>query len=462
MDIPISRAIAETGGWAGRRLKLSTLIRLRWLAVSGQTAAILVVALWFGFPLPMGACLALISLSAWLNLGLRLVFPAAYRLDPNWAALLLGYDLLQLAALLYLTGGLENPFAILLLGPVMVSATAQPPDKTFLLGAMTLAAATVLVFLHEPLPWFPEHEYDVPLQYVGGVWVALTCALFFMAFYAFRVAEEARQLADALAATELVLQREQHLSALDGLAAAAAHELGTPLATIALVAHELASEFAPDDPRAEDIRLIRAQSERCRDILSKIASLSSTPEEHLGLLPLSHLLEDAIAPHRDFGIAITLEQLGEGPEPVAHRNPGLLYGLGNLVDNAVDFARSEVRIAAEWTLEMVKITIVDDGPGFSPDVIDQLGEPYVTTRRGGHPGPVEHGNLEHGGLGLGIFIAKTLLERSGARLKLVNRKAPETGAIITLEWLRAQFDAPSSQALANSPGQAPKTLIREV
>src|SRR5882724_1835538 len=434
MDIPLPGTIEEPRGWSGRRLKLSTLIRLRWLAISGQTAAILVVALWFKFPLPMGACLALISLSAWLNLGLRFVFPSSHRLDPNWAALLLAYDLLQLAALLYLTGGLENPFAILLLGPVMVSATAQPADKT----------------------------YDVPLQYVGGVWVALVCALFFMAFYAFRVAEEARQLADALAATELVLQREQHLSALDGLAAAAAHELGTPLATIALVSHELASELEPDDPRAEDIRLIRAQSERCRDILSKIASLSSAPEEHLGLMPLSHLLEDAIAPHRDFGITISIEQNGEGPEPVAGRNPGLLYGLGNFVDNAVDFAKSEVRIAAEWTEDLVKISIVDDGPGFSPEVIDQIGEPYITTRRAGNPGPVERGNVEHGGLGLGIFIAKTLLERSGAKLRLANRKTPETGAFVSIEWKRSQFDAPTTQALANPAGEARKSLIGEV
>ncbi len=243
-----------SGRWSGRRLRLSTLIRLRWLAVIGQTAAILVVGLWFEFPLPFGACFALISLSAWLNLGLRIVFPASHRLDPNWAALLLAYDLLQLAGLLYLTGGLENPFAILLLGPVMVSATTLQPDKTFLLGAMTLAAATVLVFIHQPLPWFPGETFAAPLHYVGGVWVALVCALVFMAFYSFRVAEEARQLADALAATELVLQREQHISALDGLAAAAAHELGTPLATIALVANELAREMAPDDPRAEDMR----------------------------------------------------------------------------------------------------------------------------------------------------------------------------------------------------------------
>jgi two-component system, sensor histidine kinase RegB len=453
MDLSL-RGRAEEHRWSGRQLKLSTLIRLRWLAVGGQSAAILVVGLWFGFPLPMGACFALIALSAWLNLGLRLVFPPAYRLDPNWATALLTYDLLQLAGLLYLTGGLENPFAILLLAPAMVSATTQQADKTFLIGAMTLAAATVLVFIHRPLPWFPGEVYDVPLHYVGGVWVALVSALGFMAFYAFRVAEEARLLADALAATELVLQREQHISALDGLAAAAAHELGTPLATIAVVAHELASEVKPDDPHAEDIRLIRAQSERCREILSKIASLSSDPAGHLGLMPLSHVLEEAVAPQRDFGVHISIEQKGEAPEPVAGRNPGLLYGLGNLIDNAVDFAKSEVRIGASWSASDVTISIVDDGPGFAPEVIDQLGEPYVTTRRAGkEPAP------EHGGLGLGIFIAKTLLERSGARLRLANRKPPETGAEVTVSWPRQAFETATAQTLAKPAGEAEQTLI---
>jgi two-component system, sensor histidine kinase RegB len=453
MDFSL-RGREEEHGWSGRQLKLSTLIRLRWMAVGGQSAAILVVGLWFGFPLPMGACFALIALSAWLNLGLRLVFPPAYRLDPNWAAALLAYDLLQLTGLLYLTGGLENPFAILLLAPAMVSATTQQPDKTFLIGAMTLAAATVLVFIHQPLPWFPGQVYDVPLHYVGGVWVALVSALGFMAFYAFRVAEEARVLAGALAATELVLQREQHLSALDGLAAAAAHELGTPLATIAVVAQELASEIKPGDPHAEDIRLIRAQSERCREILSKITSLSSAPEEHLGPMPLSHLLEEAVAPHRDFGIAISIERKGEMPEPVAGRNPGLLYGLGNIIDNAVDFAKSEVRIRATWSALEVTIAIADDGPGFAPGVIDQLGEPYVTTRRAGlSPAP------EHGGLGLGIFIAKTLLERSGAKLRLANRKPPESGAEVTISWPRAAFEATAPQTLAKPGAGAEKTLI---
>jgi two-component system sensor histidine kinase RegB len=455
MDISIPGSVEESGGWSGRRLKLSTLIRLRWLAVSGQTAAIMVVALWFGFPLPMGACLALISLSAWLNLGLRLVFPPAYRLDPNWAALLLAYDLLQLVALLYLTGGLENPFAILLLGPVMVSATAQPADKTFLLGAMTLGAATVLVFVHRPLPWFPKEQFEVPLHYVGGVWVALVCALFFMAFYAFRVAEEARQLANALAATELVLQREQHISALDGLAAAAAHELGTPLATIALVAHELASELEPNDPRGEDIRLIRPQSERCRYIPSKIASLRPRRRSTSAAAAVaSPGGRDRSAPR--FGIAS-----GSSRAARLSRWRGGQPALWSWQSRrAVDFAKTEVQIAGMGP-ERVQISIVDDGPGFSPDVIDRLGGPMSPPTAPAPPARMTR-PMSSTGLGLGIFIAKTLLERSGGRLKLANRRPPETGARVTLEWKRLQFDAVSLQALANSTGEMRKSLIGEV
>jgi len=438
MDAGMDGNRVGLGRWSGHRIRLSTLVRLRWLAVLGQTAAILVVGLWFKFPLPFGACFALIALSAWLNVGLRIFFPVTQRLDPDWATLLLAYDLFQLSGLLYLTGGLQNPFAILLLGPAMVAASTLQPDKTFLLGGLTLGAATVLVFVHQPLPWFPGQRFEAPLHYVGGVWVALVCALTFMAFYSFRVAEEARQLADALAATELVLQREQHLSALDGLAAAAAHELGTPLATIALVANELAREIPPDDPHAEDVQLLRAQSQRCREILAKITSLSSAPAEHLDRLKLRHILEEITAPHRDFGIAITIEAAGEGPEPVAARNPGLAFGLGNLVDNAVDFAEREVQLRATWTATEVSISIIDDGPGFGADVIDRLGEPYVTTRR-----MSDRDRAEHGGLGLGIFIAKTLLERSGAQLRLANRKPPDKGAVVVIAWPRGAFEQAS-------------------
>jgi two-component system sensor histidine kinase RegB len=424
-------------GFGGPRLRLSTLNRLRWLAIVGQTTAILIVGLWLGFPVPYLPCFFLIGLSSALNIFLRLRFPPSIRLDTDRTTAILAYDVLQLAGLLYLTGGLENPFAILLLGPVVVSATTQQPDKTFLLGAMVLSSATALIFVHEPLPWYPGQVLDVPLLFVGGFWVALLSSLCFIAFFAFRVSEEARQMADALAATELVLQREKHLSALDGLAAAAAHELGTPLGTIAVVAKELERELSEDDPQAEDIRLLRSQTERCREILSKLTSLSSMPDGHMGRMPISHILEDVAAPHRDFGIAITLSMNGVGPEPVTVRNPGLLYGLGNILENAVDFATSEVTLEARWDESGVSVVVNDDGPGFSPDIAGRLGEPYVTTRRLDS----RASEPENGGLGLGFFIAKTLLGRTGASITLANRRVPETGAVVTVHWPRAAFEA---------------------
>ena len=276
----------------------------------------------------------------------------------------------------------------------------------------------------------------MPMLYSLGLWVALMCALVFMAFYSSRVAAEARQLNDALTAAELVLQREHHLSALDGLAAAAAHELGTPLATIAVVAKELEKEIPPDSAYAEDVQLLRDQSQRCREILAKLTSLSSQPDEHLGPMPLYHVLETVAAPHRDFGVELKVSSRGSGPEPVAPHNPGLVYGLGNLVENAVDFAESEVRLELDWDSDIVRVVITDDGPGFADEVIGRIGEPYVTTRPA-----ARRGLDEHGGLGLGVFIAKTLLERSGARLTLANRRAPAKGAVVTVRWPRAAFDS---------------------
>jgi two-component system sensor histidine kinase RegB len=438
----MSLALDRLPTFGRRSVRLDTLVRLRWLAVAGQTATVLAVYFGLGFTLPMGACLALIALSAWLNLVLRLRFPAIRRFTARATAILLGYDILQLGGLIYLTGGLQNPFAFLMIAPVMISATALPPQKTLALGALVVAVTSGLAFSHLPLPWYSDQKLELPFLYIAGMWLALISALVFMSVYAFRVAEEARQLADALAATELVLAREQHLNALDGLAAAAAHELGTPLATIALVARELERELAPDDPHTEDVRLLSTQSERCREILRKLTSLGSDPESPLDRMPVPQLIEEIASPHRDFGVSILLVSGGDpATVPVIARNPAIIYGLGNIVENAVDYAATMVEIRADWTAETVTVTVCDDGPGFAVEVIERLGEPYVTTR-GNRPAAArdEEGGGEGGGLGLGFFIAKTLLERTGARLSLANRAAPDRGAIVSVVWPRAAID----------------------
>jgi two-component system, sensor histidine kinase RegB len=419
-------------------LRLETLVRLRWLAVAGQTATVLIVKLGLGFPLPIADCFALIALSACLNVLLRIRYPASLRLGNIPAVTLLGYDVLQLGCLLYLTGGLDNPFTILLLVPLIVSATTLAPRPTFILGLLVVGMASVLALDHWPLPWQTNDSLEIPLIYSLGVWVALVSACVFTGTYAFRVAEEARQLAKALNATEMVLAREHHLTALDGLAAAAAHQLGTPLATIALVAKELELALDPNGPHSEDIALLRSQVKRCRDILAKLTSLSTESYDHLARQPLSHLIEEAVEPYRAFAIEIAVAPgAGGGAEPVGRRNPAIVHGLTNLVENAVDFARSRVDVASEWDAGRVAVTIGDDGPGFAPGIIQRIGEPYVTTRA---PSGGDRADHEAGGLGLGFFIAKTLLERSGARVTLANREPPRSGAVVRVEWPRERME----------------------
>ncbi len=421
-------------------IKLDTLIGLRWIAIGGQTAAILIVGVILGFPMPVGICFALTAASAWLNLFLKLRFPSSLLLSNKAATLLLAYDALQLAGLLYLTGGLENPFSLLLLVPVLVSATAQPLRHTIALAALTVVVTSLLWAFHQPLPWPEGETIDMPTLYVAAVWMANLGAMIFAGAYAFRVSNEARKLSTALAATELVLEREHHLSALDGLAAAAAHELGTPLGTIAVVAKEMQKELPPDSPLAGDVALLISQSQRCREILGRLTSLSAQQDWSRSRQPLTHLLAEAAEPYDAFDKKVRIGVATQvGAEPVGQHNPAILYGIGNLIENAVDFAKTTVDITASWTGTTVTVEVADDGPGFAPEIIDRIGEPYVTTRTG--PDEPHRRDHEAGGLGLGFFIAKTFLERSGARLKLANRIPPATGAIVTIIWPRSAYEA---------------------
>ena len=419
-----------------RNVRLDTLLRLRWLAIIGQTTAVLVVHYAVEFPLPIWACLAVIALSAWLNVALRVRFSLTQRLEPERAAWLLAFDIAELAVLLFLTGGLENPFSFLFLAPVLLSATALPPRITIVLGIFAVLCATVLVFVHYPLPWDADDPLELPWIYLLGVWLSILLAIGFIGVYAWQITEESRQITEALAATELVLAREQHLSQLDGLAAAAAHELGTPLSTISVVVKELELALEANSPHIDDVRLLREQSQRCRDILSKLTELSAG--EPFDRIPLPALIEEVVAPHRNFGIAIDVALQHHSRAPMGGRNPAILYGLGNILENAVDFAQGRVEVTADWSDEVVAVTISDDGPGFAPEVMDRIGEPYV---RSGNRRRMNVGS-ETTGLGLGFFIAKTLLERSGATVDFENRRFPDRGAVIRVRWGRSDFERP--------------------
>ena len=428
----------DLGGLRARRLKVDTLVRLRWLAVAGQASTVAIVKFALDYRLPFLACIAVVACAALVNVAIGLRWPASHRLGDGDGVAILAFDIVQLAALLFLTGGLQNPFAILFLAPVLISATTLSPQGTLGLGTLAVACATGLAFAHRELPWGPDGPLRLPAFYVAGIWTALVIGIAFTGLFAWRVAEEARQLADALAATELVLAREQHLSQLDGLAAAAAHELGTPLATITLVARELDRQAEPGSALADDTRLLREQAERCRVILSKLTSLGDDDGGFLERMTVGHLIEELVEPQRAFDVALDVVLDGPKPEPVLRRSPGLIYGLGNLLDNAVDFARSRVAVRAAWSADEVVVTIRDDGPGFAPDILLRVGEPYVTSRGRSQADPTGEAGS---GLGLGLFIAKTLIERSGGELAFANGPQGAEGAVIRIAWSREAFEA---------------------
>jgi two-component system sensor histidine kinase RegB len=439
-------------------LSLSALINLRWLAVAGQMTALAIVEWGLDFSLPAFPAFAIVGITAAVNIALRLGYAASYRLSDKEAGALLAFDIVQLAMLLYLTGGVVNPFSILFLAPVLISAMALKPRTTLLLGGLVVIVSTLLALHSLPLPWRGE-PMMLPTPYIIGIWASIVVSVAFIGAYAWRVADETRKLSDALAATELVLAREQQISAIDGLAAAAAHELGTPLATIALVVRELERSMPENSQHGADIKLLRQQTERCRTILRTLTSLES------GLAPfdkitLAHLVEEVVSPLRDLDTEFDIRfPEDRSSEPVVARNPAILYGLESIVENAADFAKEKVLIEANWSEHEVYISVSDDGPGFAPEIIGRIGEPYLRAR--GQSLLRKGKGDEEGGLGLGFFIAKTLIERGGGTLRVENRTAPATGAVVRLSWRREALESADSATGARADRDAAASLASE-
>lgn len=434
------------------RLRLQTIVRLRWLAVLGQSLAIAIVTLALGFDMPIGPALLLIAMSAWLNIYLSVRFPARFRLSNTFATGLLLYDVLQLGGLLFLTGGIDNPFTMLIVAPVTVSAATLTLRSTLLLGGLALLVTIGLMINSMPLPWGQELAPTLPFLYQLGHFAAVAACMAFLAIYAWRITKESAEMSTALAATELVLAREQKLHALDGLAAAAAHELGTPLSTIVLVTKELERDLR-NGAYYDDVALVRSQAQRCREILQKLTQRSPEEEDPLhASFTVPELLAEGAAPYQNGVITVRVSSApretakGKGAkDPLGVRRPGVLYGLGNIIENATEFAKSVVDVSANWDESEVELQVIDDGPGFRPEIMENLGEPYVTTRPAGAK---RQDGKKTGGLGLGFFIAKTLLERSGARLSFENRRPPETGAIVKITWPRRAFESATETSVS--------------
>jgi len=438
--LPVAPASAIRG-----RVRLRTLTNLRWMATTGQTVALFVIYFFFGYTLPIAQCLACVLFSAGLNLVLALRYPPSHRLTNREATVYLAIDVLQLTALLYLTGGIENPFALMFVAPVVIAASTLNLGNTMILGAVALGAASIISVVHEPLPW--SEPFNLPPLYLTGTWFSLVLGIGFTSVYAWRIASEGARMSAGLAATQLALSREQRLSSIGALATAAAHELGSPLGTIAVVAHELERVLPPGSPESQDAGLLRSQAERCRMILMKLARPDEPMLGDTARLPICALLDDLADTYRDeeLEIIITASPTDrEVPQPQVWRAPELLHGLGNIIENAADFARARVRIEASWSADRLSVMVEDDGPGFAPDIFERIGEPYITSRPGDHavgdteinPPAAKIG--KHEGMGLGFFIAKTLLEQTGGSVKASN--PPGGGARVSVSWPRGQID----------------------
>jgi two-component system sensor histidine kinase RegB len=427
------------------RVRLRTLSNLRWLAVAGQSAALFIVFFGFGYRLPLVPCVIMIAASATLNIALALRYAPSHRLTNREATVYLGFDVLQLAVLLYLTGGVVNPFALMFLAPVVIAAATLNLGNTLVLAAVAFISVSVIAVFHQPLPWKAGEVFSLPDIYIAGIWASLVIGIGFTSTYAWRIASETARMSAGLAATQLALSREHRLAAIGALATAAAHELGTPLGTIAVVSRELERALAEGSPEREDAKLLREQAERCRAILTKLARPEDTMLSATERLPIGALLDDIAGHYRgeDVEIAVEIASQNRGEQqPRVWRAPELLHGIANIIENASDFAKSRVLIRVSWSANALQISVQDDGPGFAPEIFERIGEPYITSRPGHYAlgeteiGPGSLG--QHEGMGLGFFIAKTLLERLGGAVQA--RNLEKGGALITARWPRGAID----------------------
>jgi two-component system sensor histidine kinase RegB len=432
-------------------VRLQTLIILRWLAVIGQITTIIIATFYLNLQIDLGMCFLAISASIITNLVAIFVYPVSRRLPEREVMYTLLFDLTQLAFLLYLTGGLNNPFALLILAPVTVSAMTLRPQSTLFLAGLAMVMVTILGVYYVPLRTAEGFILRMPQVFVIGFWVAVMIGIAFLAIYARRVTAETYSMSQALLATQMALSREQKLTDLGGVVAAAAHELGTPLATIKLASAELIEELDDRPLLQEDASLIREQAERCRDILQSMGR-AGKDDLHLRTAPLSALIEEAAEPHSDRGKELHFDYIPSDDTddrmPNILRRPEIIHGLRNLIQNAVDFASDNVWIDAQWSAETLAIRVIDDGKGYPTDLMGRIGDPFIGRRNRKERAD---NRQEYEGMGLGLFIAKTLLERSGAELTFANGSdgsspAPGTrsGAIAEVTWPIASIDAPAT------------------
>ena len=415
----------------GENLNLDkkTLVILRWIAIAGQLAAVGLVYFYLKLEFPIILCLSIIFIGFLTNIFLQLKVKSILLKD-FYASIFLIYDLVQLSLLLYLTGGISNPFCILMIVPAIVSSTFLSMGTTIILVSLTIIFLYFLTIFHYPLPGIHEHGFTFPKLYLVGYHLAIIIGLIFLSYFGIRFSGESKRRSEAVNKLQQVIAKEYELESLGGQAAAAAHSLGTPLATINVVASELKKELKDNKDLAKDVDLLVSQTKRCGEILKQISQKKIKDDEFFKRTNLEDLLEEIITSFKETSSKkIILSSEKDKNKLMISRSPEIIYGLRNFIGNAVKFSKEKVEIKLNSNKSEIEIIIHDDGPGFPDDIIDIIGEPYIKSK--------SKNINQNAGTGLGTFLGKTFLERSGAKLFFSNEK--NGGAKVKIEFETKDF-----------------------
>ena len=406
-------------------LDKGTLTILRYFAIIGQFIAVNIVFFYLELKFPIIESYTIIGIGLITNIFLQFKI-RVNQLKDTYASLFLLYDLFQLSALLYLTGGILNPFSILMIIPTIVSSTFLSMGTTIILGVITSFLLFLLSYTYFPLPGLDSNVFDVPNFYKQGILISILIGLIFLSYFGIRFSGETKKRSEALNKLQEVISKEYELESLGGQAAAAAHSLGTPLATITVVAKELKKEIGENKEFSKDIDLLISQTKRCSEILKQISKKQIEEDIFLSSVKFEDLLEEIIASFKETSSKnIDLIVSDDLNKIDFQRTPEIIYGLRNFIGNAVKFSRNKVKVNLKSNENVIEIKINDDGPGIPEDIIKKIGEPYIKSK--------SKELSPHSGLGLGTFLGKTLLERQGAQL-FFKRNSDLGGALVIISW----------------------------
>lgn len=399
-----------------------TLVAVRWASVFGQLLAVALAYFTLDLHLPLKNVASCIALLIFINL-FALIVHGRRRLGENAATVYLALDIIQFALLLYFTGGFENPFAMLMIAQVAVAAAVLNLARMVLLSFLSILMATLLSIWNIPLIW-PGGEVVITPTYLLGEQIALIFAVAFIASYVWRISFEYRHIQNALYDSQLSLSRQRQLAALGAQAAAAAHELGSPLSTIAIIAKDLHRDYANDPELKEDITLLVEQTRRCSEILKDFSTNPERDEDPIVTArtpaQLMQDLADSYA-HERPDITVTVTDSPDLAGQTLTPTPEVVRSLGNLVQNALQHAKSQVDITIKPYGARARFIIHDDGEGFAPTILARIGEPYLTTK-----------TRENQNMGLGLFIAQTLIESRGGQVRFRNHPKGGAEVMVTL------------------------------